>query len=217
MGYVFCPACGTQQSDSNSFCTSCGKALSAAAEAASSGYTSCGSESGKYDVILQSCGDRVATAAEIIRDICGYTLAEAQEIVNKAPTLLARDLTLEQARAICLSLSNNGMSSSARDAQGVSTEYSASTSESADMGTTLLGAGVTLAAVLATISAANRIKRPAAPPPRPYEAAPPRRERPRRNMAARAVRPTAKRTPSGGAGHRGGQSRGPTGGQGRGR
>ncbi|MEA5050157.1 MAG: hypothetical protein VB021_01645 [Oscillospiraceae bacterium] len=185
MAFQFCPACGTRQDAGNSYCTSCGAALTKAAEAAtSSPVSSTAADSGSYNVLLSDCGTKIATAAEILRDTCGYTLSEAQTLVNSVPTLVARGVSLSQAKCICSVLGTNGMSAavydSAGNTQSYTQTYTAASQETSSAGTTWQSIAETVASVLATLTSANRVRfddmRPCEEPPRPRrEPEPPRR------------------------------------------
>lgn len=239
MAVKFCSSCGTQLNANAKFCTSCGAQQDVSAdgrvsvcdssvvENSTSYYIP---ESDRYNVMLTECGGKTGTAAEIVRDTCGYSLAEAQKIVNNLPTLVAYNVTLTQARCICANFNNNGMTADVYDADGSTpSDYADSTlytSTVTDSGTAISIGGVLtgIASVLATLTQANRIGheyiQPYAQPPRRQSALPelpPKKRRtvvqPRYTQEHREP-PRSKRGPerSRENGHSGGRRGGPGGG-----
>ena len=155
----FCPHCGTQVAQSANFCPNCGKNLATAsagtvvsptvASGVNSVYTGDG-----YAVMLVSVGTATAAvAADLISDTCGYTDAEALVLVGNAPTLIAQNLTRQQAVYLSQCMTEYGLEAAIFDRTGNITLQS-------DVDTVFDANGSFLAGVAATlglVGVANRI------------------------------------------------------------
>ncbi len=98
-----------------------------------------------------SCG--ALTAANLISDTCGYTDAEAMQLVANAPTLIAQSLNREQAVYLAQALTEYGMQVTIYDRYGNQTFTSGLESVFDSAGSFL----TKVAASLGLIGIANRI------------------------------------------------------------
>lgn len=146
-----CPNCGAEAGIGARFCTYCGTQLSAAPGAS---YAT--AAQGDYSVMLLSPGTcTAAAAAELVSDACGYTDAEAAELVRNAPITVARNLSETQAAYLAQALSEYGMEVSVYDKDGYR-EVETGCETVYDKRGGFLG---TAAAVLGMIGIGNRITR----------------------------------------------------------
>lgn len=118
---AFCAFCGAQLTANARFCASCGAAvtqepLSASVNSTISTtvYTGDG-----YAVMLVDTGScALSAAANLISDTCGYTDAEAVNIVSSAPTWIAQSLNKSQAAYLAQCLTEYGMEAAIYDRNG---------------------------------------------------------------------------------------------------
>ena len=144
---AFCSKCGAMLAEGANFCSNCGATVQTAPLAAQPVYTQpvtvtqpvytqptytqpvqtaytytqpAYTYTGTgYAVMLVdngSCGN--LTAADLISDTCGYTDAEAMQIVANAPTLIAQNLTKDQAAYLAQALTEYGMQVAIYDRYG---------------------------------------------------------------------------------------------------
>lgn len=171
MALINCPECGKQISDKADACIYCGypiaklgggTAVTATAAVSSAARTAATAtpESGKYNVMLSSYGTLLnTTAAEAVSDVCGYSLADALEIMENLPTIVAYNVGRAQAKCVAQVLSAKGMDVSVYDANGY-VSFDDETYTTANDTTTTTSSGLKIAgavaAILATLTAANR-------------------------------------------------------------
>ena len=119
---AFCPNCGAQAAAGSRFCTYCGTAISsvpaAVSAAAPYAYGSVYTGTG-YGVMLVSL-DRCSrqAASDLLSDTCGYTDAEAMNLLGYIPTFVAQGLTQDQAVCLAQTLTEYGMQAAIYDRNG---------------------------------------------------------------------------------------------------
>ena len=177
---AFCSKCGVMLADGANFCSNCGAAVQAASVSTQAVYTQpvavtqpvytqpvtvtqpaytytqpAYTYTGTgYAVMLVengSCGS--LTAANLIADTCGYTDAEAMQLVANAPTLIAQSLTRDQAVYLAQALTEYGIQVAIYDRYGNQTFTSGLESVFDSAGSFL----TKVAASLGLIGIANRI------------------------------------------------------------
>ncbi len=184
---AYCPNCGSQVVAGARFCSYCGSQVASSYEAYSHAtqqpstpvYTGTG-----YGVMLVSLDRcRHQTAADLLSDVCGYTDAEAMNLLAYIPTFVAQSLSKDQAVYLAQTLTEYGMQAAIYDRNGNCTLNS-------DVGSVFDAAGSLIAKVaglFGLIGIGNRITRAIRrftlpqPPrvythPRPVPPPPPRRQ-----------------------------------------
>ena len=163
MANIYCEYCGAQLKEDAKFCSNCGAPAPMVSEEepdktyeADHDRQTVVEGEGTYSIVLGSLGNCTkAAAGDLLEDLLGYTDEEAAELLNVIPALAAQQLTYEQARYVAQAMTEYGMEVSIRNGE----EY---VEADEDSGSSVFdGAGTLLtnvAAVLATLSAANRMR-----------------------------------------------------------
>lgn len=208
---AYCAYCGALLPADARFCSSCGAAVTQETAAASVSptiaatvYTGDG-----YAVMLVGNGScSLSTAVNLISDICGYTDAEALNLVSNAPTLIARSLSHSQAAYLAQCLTEYGIEAAIYDRNGHQTflsDVSSVFDNNGSLLTKVAGALGLIGIGNRIAGAVRRITLPSRPPvytlpkpmPRPpvrrhdlHHAQPPRPEKPlRSNVPSAGNRP----------------------------
>ena len=193
----FCTNCGSRLADGANFCQVCGARVAVAAVTTAQGIDAVYTGEG-YAVMLVGSGQcSLIDAANLLSDTCGYTDAEAMALISNAPTLVAQNLTRQQAAYLAQTMTEYGLEAAVYDRSGNLTVTSDVDSVFDGSGSVLAG----VAAILGLIDVGNRVAaanvrrwtlrtRPVVyVPPRP-----PRRPPVRRQMF-RTVRPAPRAVP----------------------
>ncbi|MBR2572142.1 MAG: zinc ribbon domain-containing protein [Clostridia bacterium] len=157
----YCPNCGKPVPDSANFCPNCGakRGLAAVQDIVASiaEKTAAETAANPYSVILQDIGaSNKAITRELLRGILGYSVQMTQDLTNVLPAAVARNLTRKQAiylsEAFCeygvhVAIYGNGKYHSMVDSDEIDVFD--------DDGYIYQAA----AAVLETLSSANRVER----------------------------------------------------------
>ena len=152
----YCPYCGTEVTEEMSFCPNCGASLNLEVRSYKMANT-IASNNGDYRVYITSLGNVSASnVIDLLEDTLGYTTVSATNLVNNIPVQIAGNLSLQQAAVIAQAFEEYGVELSVTNGEE-ETDISAQTSSSSlfnSDGSFLASAAV----VLATISAANRLR-----------------------------------------------------------
>lgn len=231
----FCAHCGAQLQEGAAYCSSCGTKV-AAAETQTAQYTTYSGttqqtswpapQNGCCNVMLSSlCSAGVLKAAQLVSDVCGYSLADATGLVSTLPAIVSYNVSLLQAKSVAQTLYANGLDVSVYNGTETvdfhtteDTTWTPATTADTALGSAGTRVAAAVAAVLATLTAANRLRRenagygydvpreaPPAPPVRPYSAPRPRpEETPRFSRGEPPRGPGESRGCGGPGGHHGG-------------
>ena len=145
---MFCPNCGTQLSSNVNFCPNCGTKVVQVT-------TPTQTVQGNMVMLLSLGTCNRATAAALLRHICGYETEDALLIVDSVPITVARGLTDAQARYLAQAFAEYGLEVSVYDGNGWRDWESDNTSVWDQAGDMLTA----VAAALGLISVNNRISR----------------------------------------------------------
>ena len=153
----YCQHCGRSYEAGSRFCAFCGAELSADSTSYSS-YSIPSSASVYEDasVMLTSLGSCTPrNAASLLSSVCGYTLADAQQIVSTLPITVARNLRDDQAEYLAQAMTEYGMDVSVYDSRGYRDLTGRHTSVFDSTGNLI----ASVAGVLGLIGLKNRITR----------------------------------------------------------
>ncbi len=152
----YCPYCGKAVTADMSFCPSCGSSLSSEIRMYDLSNTLI-SGSGDYRVYLIGIETgKKEEIADLLEDVLGYTALSADNLVANVPVQIAANLSLKQAAVIAQAFEEYGAELSVtngEETEDISAYTSASSLFNSD-GSFLASAAM----ILATLSAANRLK-----------------------------------------------------------
>lgn len=141
---AYCSKCGHLIPEGSNYCPNCGQAVNTF-------------QSDKfYNVYIASLGSANKLAVkELLEDVLGYTASQAQQIVNVIPAQIATGLNIQQATYVAQAFAEYGVEITVGDDNGAAdlSQYARGSVYNSD-GSFLAG----VAATLATLSAANRVR-----------------------------------------------------------
>ena len=153
----FCSNCGVQITGTENFCPSCGTPLKTAGKTVPMPEPAIPGEA-QYRVILADKGDCTkALTKDVLRDLMGYTLADAGALIDAMPVVVAQNLTRSQAMMVSEVLTDYGMNASVCDRRNAYVNFGPSELKPvfSSRGTMLAGAS----AILRTLTKENQVDR----------------------------------------------------------
>ena len=153
----FCSNCGVQITGTENFCPSCGTSLKTAGKTVPMPEPAIPGEA-QYRVILADKGGCTkALTKDVLRDLMGYTLADAGALIDAMPVVVAQNLTRSQAMMVSEVLTDYGMNASVCDRRNAYVNFGPSELKPvfSSRGTMLAGAS----AILRTLTKENQVDR----------------------------------------------------------
>ncbi|MBQ9007920.1 MAG: zinc ribbon domain-containing protein [Clostridia bacterium] len=154
----FCPNCGIQITDPANFCPSCGARLDSVRKTETVVPAPVIPKDAEYRVILVDKGECTkALCKEVLRNLLGYTLANAGTLIDAMPVVVAQNLTRSQAVTISEVMAEYGIDTTILDGKDayVNTGFFDVKPVFSSRGTLLAEP----AAVLRTLSRINQVDR----------------------------------------------------------